>query len=293
LAENPPATWGKYDHRLKLGGCKSVADGSPQAKTAYFTKPYRTGGPGGEKNWRGKPSVPQDVLNAMVKKCYDEGLQVFIHANGDAAIDMALAAHEHAAGDKPSAERRTTIVHSQFVREDQLKKYVEYNLIPSFYTEHVFFFTAAHAKNRGRGAAAFISPMQTAISLGLRPTNHTDFNVAPIDQMFVLWTAMNRISREGEFIGDKERISVLDALRAITINAARQYGEEATKGSLEPGKLADLVILDNNPLYVSPPTIRDVRVVETVKEGKTIYKAPPAEPEKEAEEKAPASPAAG
>ena len=115
--------------------------------------------------------------------------------------------------------------------------------------------------------------MRTAIDKGLRPTNHTDFNVSPIDQMFVVWTAVNRVSRDGEVIGPDQRVTPLEALKAITINAAYQYFEEDSKGSIEAGKLADLVILDQNPLKVDPMAIKDIRVVETIKEGKTIHRA--------------------
>jgi hypothetical protein len=115
--------------------------------------------------------------------------------------------------------------------------------------------------------------MRAAIDKGIRPTNHTDFVVAPLDPMFVIWTAVNRISRGGVVIGPDQRVTALEALKAITINAAYQYGEEASKGSLEPGKLADLVILDGNPLSVDPLAIKDIRVVETIKEGKTIFPA--------------------
>jgi predicted amidohydrolase YtcJ len=128
-------------------------------------------------------------------------------------------------------------------------------------------------RQMGKERADFLSPMRTAIDKGLRPTNHTDFNVCPIDQMFVVWTAVNRVSRGGEVIGPDQRITPLEALKAITINAAYQYFEEKSKGSIEPGKLADLVILDKNPLKVDPMAIKDIKVVETIKEGKTIYKA--------------------
>jgi hypothetical protein len=113
--------------------------------------------------------------------------------------------------------------------------------------------------------------MRAAIDKGLRPTNHTDFVVTPLDQLFLIWTAVVRISRNGVVIGPDQRVTPLEALQAITINAARQYSEEKSKGSLEPGKLADLVILDKNPLKVDPMSIRDIKVVETIKEGKTIY----------------------
>jgi predicted amidohydrolase YtcJ len=264
--------FGKYNNHFKLGGIKITIDGSPQGRTALFTTPYLTGGPGGEQNWLGESTFSQDEVNTMLKNVYDKGLQSTFHANGDGAIDMCIKAHEYASNGDPTRERRTTIIHSQFVRKDQLDKYVEYQLIPSLYTEHTFFFSDAHIKNRGLEQASFISPMKTAIEMGLKPTNHTDFNVAPIDQMMVIWSAVNRVSRSGEVIGANERVTPYQALQAITSNAAYQYFEEDKKGSLEKGKLADLVILDGNPLKVDPMKIKDIQVLETIKEGKSIYK---------------------
>jgi len=274
LKDNPPSSFGQYKNRLKLGGVKITIDGSPQGKTALFTTPYLTGGPGGEDNWKGEPTFPEDTVKAMVKRVYDLELQLNLHANGDGAIDMFLRAHEYAAAGSLDTERRTTVMHSQFVRRDQLDNYVAYKIIPSFFTEHTYYFAEAHLKQRGKEQTYFLSPMRTAIDKSLRPTNHTDFNVTPLDQMFVVWTAVNRVSRNGEVIGPDERVTPIEALRAITINAAYQYFEEKTKGSIEAGKLADLVILDRNPLEVAPMEIKDIRVVETIKEGKTIYAAP-------------------
>jgi predicted amidohydrolase YtcJ len=273
LAKNPPATFGKYDNRLKLGECKITGDGSPQGRTAFFTTPYLQGGPAGEKNWVGKPTFPQDFVNATVKKCYDAGLQLLFPANGDAAIDWLLKAHELAAAGSLDKDRRTTVIHAQFVRRDQLAKFAQYRIIPSFFTDHTFFFADTHVKNRGTEQAFFISPMHSAYAAGLRPTNHTDYAMAPIDQLLTIWTAANRVSRNGEIIGPDERATPLEALKVITINAAYEYSEEASKGSLEPGKLADLVILDRNPLRAEPMSIKDIKVVETIKEGRTIYSA--------------------
>ena len=95
--------------------------------------------------------------------------------------------------------------------------------------------------------------------------------VAPLDQMFMLWSAVNRISRAGAEIGLDQRVTPLEGLKAMTIWAAEQYGEQASKGSLEPGKLADMVILSANPLKVVPEAIKDIQVLQTMKEGKTIY----------------------
>jgi len=273
LAKNPVATWGKYVNRLKLGGAKITLDGSPQGKTAYFTTPYLTGGPGGEKNWRGEPGFPEEDVKAFVKKVYDLGLPLNVHANGDAAIDELLRTHEYAAAGDLSKERHVTVIHSQFVRPDQLDKFVTYKFTPSFFTLHAFYFGDTHVLQRGKEQAFFLSPMRAAIDKGLRPTNHTDFVVAPLDQMFVIWSAVNRLSRSGVVIGPDQRVTALEALKAITINAAYQYSEEASKGSLESGKLADLVILDRNPLKVQPMAIKDIKVVETIKEGKPIYSA--------------------
>ncbi|GJO23724.1 amidohydrolase [Mycobacterium marinum] len=274
LPENPADTFGTYHNRLKLGGVKITLDGSPQGRTAFFTTPYLADGPGGEKNWSGELPFSQETVNGWFKRVYDLGLPLNIHANGDGAIDVLLAAHEYAAADDPTKDRHTTVIHSQFVRRDQLAKYVEYNLIPSLFTEHAFYFGDTHVRLRGKEQAQFLSPMRAAIDMGLRPTNHTDFNVTPLDQMFVLWTAVNRVSRSGEVIGADQRVTALEALKAITINAAYQYSEEQSKGSITVGKLADLVIVDNNPLTVDPMKLKDIAVLETIKEGRTIYREP-------------------
>lgn len=273
LAKYPPATFGTYRNRLKLGGCKIVSDGSPQGKTAFFTTPYLTGGPAGQKNWVGEPNAPQADITALVKTCYDNNLPLLFHANGDAAIDMLLTAHEQAAADSLDKDRRTTAIHAQFIRPDQIAKFKQYNIIPSFFTDHAFFFGDTHVSNRGEQQAYFLSPMNSAYVAGLNPANHTDYAVAPLDNMMVMWTAVNRVSRSGRVIGPDERVTPMQALKAITINGARIYREEDSKGSLETGKLADLVILDGNPLKVEPMAIKDIKVVETIKEGKTIFPA--------------------
>ncbi len=273
LAKYPKETWGRYESGLKIGGVKITIDGSPQGRTAFFTKPYLTGGPGGEKNWKGELTFPEPVVAKAVKVVYDMDVPLNLHANGDGAIDAFLRAHEAAAAGDLGKERRVTMIHSQFVRKDQLDKYVQYKIRPSFYTLHTYYFAEAHIANRGREQAAYISPMRDAIDKGLMPTNHTDFVVAPLDQMFMMWSAVNRVSRDGVVIGADQRVTPLEALKAQTINVAQQYGEQASKGSLEPGKLADLVILDKNPLTVEPTAIKEIKVVETIKEGKSIYRA--------------------
>jgi len=268
----PLAGWGQYNKGLKIGGVKITVDGSPQGKTAYFTTPYLTGGPGGEKNWKGELTFPQEMVNQMVKKVYEMKVPLLLHCNGDGAIDAFLKAYEFARSGDYSKPWNVTTIHSQFLRKDQIPKFVQYGIRPSFYTLHTYYFYEAHLKNRGKAQAQYISPMRDAIDAGLKPTNHTDFVVAPLDQMMMLWSAVNRISRDGASVGPDQRISPYEGLQAMTINVANQYGETQNKGSLKAGKIADLVILDKNPLKVDPMAIRDIRVLETIKSGKTIFK---------------------
>ena len=274
IGDKPPFTEHDYRGRLRVGGIKVLTDGSPQGRTAFFSTPYLNGGPAGQQHWRGEPTSPQAELNDIFKQAYDNGAQVLIHSNGDAAIDMLLAAHRYAAAGSLTKDRRTVGIHSQFIRPDQLKRYADWKIIPSFFTVHTFYFGQAHIANRGRAQAEQLSPFRSALDLGLRPTNHTDYSVVPLDQLFTVHTAVNRTMRDGSVLGPDERITPLEALKALTINAASQYREEARKGTLEPGKLADLVILSENPLTVPAAALKTIHVVETIKEGKTIWSRP-------------------
>jgi predicted amidohydrolase YtcJ/heat shock protein HslJ len=271
LAEYPVSEWGKYKNGFKVGGVKITLDGSPQGRTAFFTTSYLTGGPGGEEDWKGEPTFPQDLANKMVKKVYDLDVPLILHCNGDAAIDAFLTAYEFARDGDYSRPWNVTTIHTQFMRRDQIPKFVEYKVRPSFYTLHTFYFAEAHLKNRGEKQAMYISPMRDAINAGLRPTNHTDFVVAPLDQMMMLWSAVNRSSRAGIEVGPDQRVTAYEGLKAMTEWVAEQYGEQDAKGTLEVGKLADLVILDKDPLKVDPMAIKDIKVLETIKEGTTIY----------------------
>jgi predicted amidohydrolase YtcJ len=170
------------------------------------------------------------------------------------------------------AGRRPVVIHSQFVRPEQLAAYARIGAVPSFFTNHAFFWGDVHVQNLGERRAFFLSPLRSASDRGIHFTNHTDYAVTPLDPMFVLWTATERLSRSGVVIGPEERVSTAEALRAITIDAAYQYFEEDEKGSIEAGKLADFVILDRNPLDATGDELRDIRVLETIKEGETVWR---------------------
>jgi predicted amidohydrolase YtcJ len=272
LPDNAAQAFGVYHGHLKLQGIKLVLDGSPQGKTAFWTQPLLTDGPGGEKNWRGEPTMPAELVNKAMAEIHGKGIQMFMHANGDAAIDMAIAGLR-AAGVRAGDDSRPIVIHSQCMRPDQLDDYVELGVNPSFFTAHTFYWGDEHLANLGPERAGFLSPMASAIAKGRICSNHTDFSVTPMEPMRVMWSAIKRISKKGTPIGPAERVDVWQALRAITIDAAWQIREEDIKGTLEPGKLADLVILDANPLAVETDSLLDIAVVETLKEGRTVYQA--------------------
>jgi predicted amidohydrolase YtcJ len=269
---DPSLEFGSYKGRLKLGGVKFVLDGSGQGRTAYWTKPLLTGGPDGEKDWVGEPTFPRDVVAGLYKKLAEKNIQVWSHANGDAAIDIAIEAAE-GAGVKAGDDRRHVVVHSQFMRPDQLDKYVQLGLTASFFTVHTFFWGDVHLANLGQERAFFLSPMKSAQTKGIPFSNHNDFSVTPLDPMMMIWSAVQRRSKSGVIIGPDERVDVLTAIKSLTVVPAWHYREEHSKGSIEVGKLADLVILDKNPLTVPVDDIPGIKVVETLKEGRTIYTA--------------------
>ena len=272
LPDRARDAFGQYNNHLKLQGIKFVLDGSPQGKTAYWTQPLLTPGPGGEPNWRGQPVMPPEEINKALAEVYGKGIQVFCHANGDAAIDMAIDGMRKA-GARAADDQRTVVIHSQCMRPDQLDHYAELGFTPSFFTAHTFFWGDEHLANLGPQRAAFMSPMASAFAKGLHCSNHTDYVVTPMEPMRVMWSSIKRTSRSGKVLGPDERIDIWQALRSQTIEAAWQLFEEDRKGTLEQGKLADLVILDANPLVAETDSLLDIRVLETVKEGKTVYRS--------------------
>ncbi len=269
---DPSLEFNTYKNRLKLGGVKFVFDGSPQGRTAFWTKPLLTGGPSGEKDWVGEPSFPKDVFDSLYKKMADRNIQIWSHANGDAAIDLVIGAAD-GAGIRAGDDRRHVVVHSQCMRPDQLDRYVKLGLSASFFVTHTYFWGDVHVANLGRERAFFISPMKSAQAKGIPFSNHCDFSITPLDPMRMIWSSVQRKSKTGIVIGPDERIDVMTAIKALTIIPAWHYREEASKGSIEVGKLADLVILDKNPLTVPVDDIPGIKVVETLKEGRTIYAA--------------------
>jgi len=254
-----------------LGAHKLTADGSVQGYTSYRTEPYYTPYKG-DAQYRGFPRQSREALAEKVARIYRAGFQVAIHGNADAAIDDILYALERAQRLHPREDARPLIIHAQITRPDQLDKMAELSASPSFFGLHVYYWGDRHREFfLGPERAGYISPARAARDRGLRFTLHNDAPVVSnVSPLFIMWTAVNRLTSSGRILGEDQRISVLDALRAVTIDAAWQVFLEATRGSIEVGKYADLVVLDKNPLE-HPATLKDIQVLETIVDGRSVF----------------------
>jgi predicted amidohydrolase YtcJ len=248
----------RYVNRVRLGGIKFWLDGS--LDTAWFTEPYTVNPPGKTGAFAGYRQIPDEVLDAAFDRFWATGLQIHMHMNGDAAADQALAAIAKAVKKHGMHDHRPVFVHASWLRPDQIEKIKACGAIPSFLPSGIV--------PGGDAVVRLWGPVRSAGAMASR-----DAPVSPVPSILALVDAgVNRMSGSGQLIGPDERITPYQALRAVTATAAYQLKEEKTKGTLESGKLADLVILEKNPLAVEPTSIKDIAVVETIKEGKTVWR---------------------
>ncbi|MGI9288454.1 MAG: amidohydrolase [Pseudomonadales bacterium] len=262
-----------YSGHFRVGGIKLVLDGSPQGKTAWLTKPYFRPPEGQAKDYRGYPILDDADVEKHINNAFANDIQVLAHANGDAAADQLISVVAAANKELKPGDRRTVMIHAQTAREDQIEQMKTEGIIPSYFATHTFFWGDWHRDSVfGVERAARISPLKSTVDRGMPFTTHNDTPIVPPDMMRLLWSSVNRITRSGQVLGEAQRISPLDALKSMTINAAYQYFEEDSKGSIEIGKLADLAILSANPLKVEPGKIKDIEVLETIKEGRSVYR---------------------
>lgn len=270
---------GSYDpgdyntDRLAMSAVKLVADGSIQGYTGYLSQPYHTPYHG-DATYRGYPAIPRDKLFAQVSALHKAGYQLAIHGNGDAAIEDILDAFEAAQKEHPVADPRMILVHAQMAREDQVARMKALGVTPSFFSAHTWYWGDRHRDIFiGPERAALISPAKWAQDQGLRFSSHLDTPVTPMLPLQAVWSQVNRITHGGDVLGPGQRIGVMDALRAVTIDAAWQVFQEDEIGSLEPGKYADLVVLSGNPLD-DPMGMRELEVEQTIIAGATVYRKP-------------------
>ncbi|APY07817.1 amidohydrolase [Winogradskyella sp. J14-2] len=261
-----------YNNHYRIGGIKMTLDGSPQGRTAWRTTPYLLPPDGASKDYKGYPAIPDDNDVADVyKMAYKNDWQILSHANGDAAVDQMIKGLQMAEKEYGSKDLRNVLIHGQYVRKDQLDSLKPLNVIASLFPLHTFYWGDWHTQLIGEDLVQGISPTRTALDKGLKITIHTDAPVALPNLMRMVWTAVSRTSRSGKTIGADERLTPYEAMKCLTEWSAYQHWEDDKKGTLEEGKLADLVVLTDNPLKVEVDAIKDIEVLKTIKEGKLIF----------------------
>ncbi len=262
----------EYQNRFRVDGVKIILDGSPQGKTAFLGRPYTVPPVGRDASYRGYPSLPEPIVQKAVTAALQARVPLLAHANGDAAAEILIDAVDAAA---VAEAPRVVMIHSQTVRDDQLDRMARLRITPSFFVSHTFFWGDWHRdETLGVERAMRISPTRSATERGIRYTLHNDPPVVPPDMIRTLWSATTRRTRSGEVLGREQRASTHEALAGITLDAARQYGEETSKGSITAGKQADFVIVDQDPLVMDPENLLQLQVLETISRGKTVFLAP-------------------
>ncbi|MBB6271056.1 hypothetical protein HDF26_001483 [Pedobacter cryoconitis] len=262
----------KYTNHFRVGGVKLTMDGSPQGKTAWFTKPYFKVPEGKEDTYAGYAAFTDTALIKWFELAYKNNWQLLTHTNGDAAIDQLIKMDKAASFKYPAKDRRTVMIHGQFLRYDQVKQIKNAGIFASLFPLHTFNWGDYHRQSVvGPERAENMSPTGWLLENKMKFSIHSDAPVIFPNSIQLISTAVNRTTRTNYLLGPKQKVSPYIALKAMTIWPAYQYFEEHTKGSLVKGKNADFVILDKNPVKVDSKKINEIKVVETIKEGKTVY----------------------
>ena len=267
ILQGHPEYQNSYRGHLRIGGYKIFLDGSPQGRTAWMTSPYL----GEDKNYCGYPIYQNEQVNKFMCTALEDGQQILVHCNGDAAAQQMIDAYR-SARHTVAGDIRPVMIHAQLVRPDQMPAMAELSIIASFFVAHTYYWGDTHIKNFGMARAEKISPVKSAAENGVVYTFHQDTPVIQPDMLMTIWCAVNRKTRDGVSLDGGEKVTPLEALRGVTINAAYQYFEEDRKGSIREGKSADFVILDRDPLQVPPDEIREISVLETIKDGVSVYR---------------------
>ena len=258
---------GMGDDRLRIGGIKMVADGAIASRTAYLSQPYE-----GSCCDYGILTMTADEIMGNVMEMHAAGFQVCIHANGDSTIDMVLNAYEQAQSAHPRSDPRHRIEHCTLVTPDLLNRMNRLGTVATPFCTYVYY----HGEKMqfyGAQRLEWMFAQRSFMDYGVVSTGATDYPPGPFEPLMGIQSCVTRTDSEGREWGANQRISVEDALRIYTLNGAYASFEEAQKGSILVGKLADLVVLESDPTVVDPFSIMDIPVERTVVAGRIVYQA--------------------
>ena len=262
--------------RFKSIGVKLWYDGSPYSGNMFLDHDYLNSqlmqeGLSVPKGTRGYAMIPKETLHQLVKKYHDRGMQISIHAQGDRAIREVIDVFEEVIRASPRDDHRHRLEHCALFPADQLERAARLGLTPSWHINHIYYYgEALRDEIIGADRAARMMPVADANRHGLRGSLHNDSPMYPAEPFKLMRTAVTRKTRNNQVIGADQAISAWGALKALTINAAWQLFLEDQLGSLERGKVADLVVLSENPLKTDPDHLDRIRVVETYSDGRRM-----------------------
>jgi predicted amidohydrolase YtcJ len=255
------------DEWIRFGATSEhTADGSFSERTMAMSQPYEGTNP----PYKGNITETQEDLNAWAERVQRAGIQPNCHANGDVAIDMVLTAYERAQQAAPRPDVRPKITHCTLINDDLLRRMKTLDVVPAPFTTYAYYNTDKfhfYGQERMKRCMAYRSFFDT----GIRAAAGSDFSPGPFAALMGIQGMVTRTGWNGETWGANQRISVDEALQVNTINGAYNSHEEAVKGSITPGKLADFVVLADDPHTVSQEKIKDIEIARTVTGGSTVY----------------------
>lgn len=252
------------DDRVRIGGVKYSADGSASERTMRMSTPYVG------TDDLGILTMTQEEIFEAVDDAHRNNWQVGIHANGDVAIDMVLTAYERALARWPHPDRRHRIEHCSLVNPALLARIARAGVIPAPFWTYVYFHGEKWAQY-GEEKMRWMFAHRSFLDAGIPVVGASDYGPGPFEPLMAIQSLVTRTDYRGQVWGANQRVTVDEALRIATAHGARASYEEATKGTLTAGKLADLVVLERDPHDVPPEAIKDIRVVRTVVGGETVF----------------------
>jgi predicted amidohydrolase YtcJ len=255
------------DEWIRFGATSEhVADGSFSERTMALSQPYEGTNP----PYKGNITETQQDLNAWAERVQRAGIQPNCHANGDVAIDLVLAAYERAQQAAPRPDVRPKITHCTLINDDLLRRMKALGVVPAPFTTYAYYNSDKfhfYGEERMKRSMAY----RSFLDAGIRAAAGSDFSPGPFAALMGIQGMVTRTGWNGETWGANQRISVEEAVQVNTINGAYNSHEEAIKGSITPGKLADFVVLADDPHTVSKEKIKDIEIVRTVTGGSTVY----------------------
>ena len=267
--------WGDFD--VRMGGVKVWADGSPFVGTAWLSRPYLSTevtlkGLSLPAGYSGHMNFEPERLQALIEHYVHQGWQVAIHVQGDQTMDAVLDVFDALQGKYPAPVRPHRIEHCGAVRDDQLVRIHSLGLVCSFFVPHVYHWGDAIKDSLlGPERAVNYMPAGSATRLGMRVSYHSDAPMTEPDPLLAIQTAVTRRTASGQVLGEHQRVSIDEALRAMTIDAAYQINLDEEVGSLELGKRADFVLLEQDPRHVDPEMLAAIKVCGTWIDGREVW----------------------